>query len=47
MEGLRGTAVPDDPGPLGGGTGSPAEVAVGAYEGPTGDDGSQRPGLTS
>ena len=34
MEGLRGIAVPNGPGPPGGGTGSPAQAAVRAYGGP-------------
>ena len=33
MEGLQGTAVPNGPGPLVRGMGSPAQVAVGAYGG--------------
>ena len=47
MEGLRGTAVPNGPGPPAGVTGSPAQVAVGAYGRPVGKDSSQRPGPTS
>ena len=37
MEGLRGTVVPSGPGPPAGGTGSPAQVVVGAYGGLAGD----------
>ena len=44
MEGLRGTVVPNGPGPPAGGTGSPAQVAVGAHGGPVGDGSSQQHG---
>ena len=37
MGGLRGSAVPNGPGPLAGGKGSPAKVAVGAHGWPAGD----------
>ena len=47
MERLRGTVVPSGPGPPVGGTGSPAQAAVGAYGGPEGDGSSQRPRPTS
>ena len=43
----RGRHVPNGPGPPAGGTGSPAQVAVGAYGGRAGDGSSQRPGPTS
>ena len=47
LKGLRGTAISNAPGPPAQGTGSPAQVAVGAHGGPVGDSGSQRPGPTS
>ena len=47
MEGLRGRAVANGPGSPARGTGSTAEVVVGAYGGPAGDGTSQRPGPTS
>ena len=47
MEGLHGTPVPNGPGPLGGGTGNRAKTAVGAYGGPAGNGGFQRPGPTT
>ena len=37
MEPLRGTASPIAAGPRARGTGSPAQVVVGAYGGPVGD----------
>ena len=46
-EGLRGLAVPNSLGPRAGGTGSLAQVAVGAYGEPAGDGSSRRPGPTS
>ena len=45
--GLRGTALPNGPGPSTGGTGSPALVAVGAYGGLAGDGSPLWPGPTS
>ena len=47
VEPLQCTAVPSGPCPPAGGTGSPAQVAVGAYGGPVGDGSCQRPGPIS
>ena len=47
MGGLRGSAVPNGPGPLAGGTRSPTEVVVGAYGVLAGNGSSQRLGPTN
>ena len=44
MEGLQGTVVPNGAGQPARGTGSPAQAAVVAYGGPSGDNSSQRLG---
>ena len=47
MECLLGTVAPSGPDPPTGGTGSPAQAAVGAYGAPVGDGSPQRPKPTS
>ena len=47
MKGLRGTVVTTGAGSPTGGTGNPAQAALGVHGGPVGDGSFQRPGITT